>query len=40
MMAREAAMTSAENFGQLRLKFTDPIQHEYKVIHPLAIMLL
>ena len=30
-------MTPAEDFGQLRLKFTDPIQHEYEVIRPIML---
>ena len=30
-------MTPAEEFGQLRFKFTDPIQHEYEVIRPIVL---
>ena len=30
-------MTPAENFGQLRLKFTDPVQHHYEVIRPIIL---
>ena len=30
-------MTPSEEFGQLRLKFTDPIQHEYEVIRPIVL---
>jgi transposase InsO family protein len=30
-------MTSAEEFGQLRLKFTDPVQHHYEVIRPIVL---
>ena len=31
-------MTSAaEEFKQLRLKFTDPIQHDYEVIRPIVL---
>ena len=29
-------MMPAEDFGQLRLKFTDPIQHEYEIIRPIV----
>ena len=37
MMPRETTMTSAEDFGQLRLKFTDPVQHHYEVIRPIVL---
>lgn len=30
-------MTPAEDFGQLRLKFTDPVQHHYEVIRPIVL---
>lgn len=30
-------MSSAEEFAQLQLKFTDPIQHEYEVIRPIVL---
>ena len=30
-------MTPTEDFGQLRLKFTDPIQHTYEVIRPIVL---
>ena len=31
-------MTSApEDFGQLKLKFIDPIQHDYEVIRPIVL---
>jgi hypothetical protein len=30
-------MTPAEDFGQLRLKFTDPGQHHYEVIRPMVL---
>ncbi len=30
-------MNPAENFGQLRLRFTDPIQHEYEIIRPIML---
>jgi hypothetical protein len=30
-------MTPAEEFGQLRLKFTDPVQHHYEVIRPIVL---
>ena len=30
-------MSSSEDFAQLRLKFTDPIQHEYEVIRPIVL---
>lgn len=30
-------MASAEEFSQLRLKFIDPIQHNYEVIRPIVL---
>jgi len=30
-------MIPSEDFGQLRLKFTDPIQHHYEVIRPIVL---
>ena len=30
-------MTSEENFGQLKLKFIDPIQHDYEAIRPIVL---
>jgi hypothetical protein len=30
-------MTPAEDLEQLRLKFTDPIQHSYEVIRPIVL---
>ncbi len=30
-------MTPAEDFGQLRLKFIDPVQHHYEVIRPIIL---
>ena len=30
-------MIRTEDFGQLRLKFTDPIQHHYEVIRPIVL---
>jgi hypothetical protein len=30
-------MTSTEDFGQLRLKFTVPVQHHYEVIRPIVL---
>jgi transposase InsO family protein len=30
-------MTPTEDFGQLRLKFTDPVQHHYEVIRPIVL---
>lgn len=30
-------MTPVEDFGQLRLKFTDPVQHNYEVIRPIVL---
>ena len=30
-------MTPTEEFAQLRLKFTDPIQHNYEVIRPIVL---
>ncbi len=30
-------MTPVEDFGQLRLKFTDPVQHHYEVIRPIVL---
>lgn len=30
-------MTPVEDFGQLRLKFTDPVQHQYEVIRPIVL---
>ncbi len=30
-------MTPSEEFGQLRLKFTDPVQHHYEVIRPIVL---
>ena len=30
-------MTSAKEFGQLRLKFTDPVQHHYEVIRLIVL---
>ena len=30
-------MSSLEEFAQLRLKFTDPIKHEYEVIRPIVL---
>lgn len=30
-------MSSSEEFAQLRLKFIDPIQHEYEVIRPIVL---
>ena len=30
-------MTSAEEFAQLKLKFIDPIQHDYEVIRPMVL---
>ena len=31
-------MSPAEEFDQLRLKFTDPIQYDYEVIRPLVLL--
>ena len=33
----EDALTAAEAFGQLRLKFTDPIQDNYEIIRPIVL---
>ena len=33
----EGTMTPTEEFGQLRLKFTDPVQHHYEVIRPIVL---
>ena len=33
-------MTPSEEFGQLRLKFTDPVQHHYEVIRPIVLLFL
>lgn len=30
-------MTPAEDFGQLRLRFTDLVQHHYEVIRPIVL---
>lgn len=30
-------MTPVDDFGQLRLKFTDPVQHHYEVIRPILL---
>jgi hypothetical protein len=30
-------MSSAAEFAQLRLKFTDPIQHDYEVVRPIVL---
>jgi hypothetical protein len=30
-------METIEEFGQLRLRFTDPIQHDYEVIRPIVL---
>ena len=30
-------MTTPEEFAQLSLKFTDPIQHEYEIIRPIVL---
>jgi hypothetical protein len=30
-------MTPAEEFAQLRFKFTDPIQYEYEIIRPIVL---
>lgn len=30
-------MPSSEEFAQLRLRFIDPIQHEYEVIRPIVL---
>ena len=30
-------MPPAEDFGQLRLRFTDPVQHNYEVIRPIVL---
>ena len=33
----EDALIAAEDFGQLRLKFTDPIQDNYEIIRPIVL---
>ena len=30
-------MMPTEDFGQLRLRFTDPVQHHYEVIRPIVL---
>ena len=30
-------METKEDFGQLRLRFTDPIQHDYELIRPVVL---
>ncbi len=30
-------MTPIEDFGQLRLRFIDPVQHNYEVIRPVVL---
>jgi hypothetical protein len=30
-------MPTSEAFAQLRLRFTDPVQHDYEVIRPIVL---